>query len=236
MLGKPRTKALRRGRRGLSARYPSAIRHGEKKSSKTHEDPDMKPTKEMLTPTAKQDHHPTTLETDNAQAGRVIGRASPRDSAGTQIISRRAGRAGRRSRLPHRASAGEPPPTHGGARRPEPGGGRLSPETVCRGWHPGGRARPRGPAGGQDEHFEDPRGRNVGPRGRGATENGQARSSGAMRRPRPVSNDRAAMEGRPIKSLCPSTSRSPPLTDPRPGWLPPSRQTTSHVASLPACP
>ena len=181
----------------------------------------MKPTKEMLTPTAKQDHHPTTLETDNAQAGRVIGRASPRDSAGTQIISRRAGRAGRRSRLPHRASAGEPPTTHGGARRPDPGGCRLSPKTCCRGGHPGGRAGPRGPAGGQDEHFEDPRGRNVGPRGRGATENGQARSGMAMRRPRPVSDAERQWKGGPEIYSLSLHSLSPPLTPPSTSPAPP---------------
>ena len=119
-----------------------ARRHLERKSSKTHEDPSMKPTIAMLTPTAKQDPHPTTLETDNAQAGIVIGRASPHDSAGTQIITRRAGRAGRRSRLPLRASAGEPPTTHGGARRPDPGGGRLAPEIFAGAGTPGGEQDP----------------------------------------------------------------------------------------------
>jgi hypothetical protein len=54
----------------------SAIRHLERRSSKTHEGPDMKPTIEMINPTAEQDPHPTTLETDNAQAGIVIGRTS----------------------------------------------------------------------------------------------------------------------------------------------------------------
>jgi len=143
--------------------------------------------------------------------------------------------------LPHRASAGEPPTTHGGARRPDPGGGRLSPEMWCRGGHPGVGARPRGPAGGQDEHFEDPRGRNVGPRGRGATDNGQARSSVAMRRPRPMSNDRASVKGRPRNLLPhslhltdstryqPPTSLAPPLpAGPRPMSRPWS-ETARHL-------
>jgi hypothetical protein len=85
--------------------------------------------------------------------------------------------AGRRRRLPHPASAEQSPTTRGGARRPNPGGGRLTPKTCCRGGHPGGPAEPPGPAGGQDEHLRYPLGRNAGPRGRGATENGKARSS-----------------------------------------------------------
>jgi hypothetical protein len=142
--------------------------------------------------------------------------------------------------LPHRASAGEPPTTHGGARRPDPGGCRLSPKTCCRAGHPGGRAGPRGPAGGQDEHLEDPRGRNVGPRGRGATENGQARNSMAMRRPRPMSDDRASIEGRPRNLLShppphvlhplpthklagsPPPAVPRPMSNPRPSALRPS--------------
>ena len=82
--------------------------------------------------------------------------------------------------MPHRASAEQSPTTRGGARRPSPGGGRLTPETWCRGGHPGGPAQPPGPAGGQDEHLRNPRGRNAGPRGRGATENGGARSSSGL--------------------------------------------------------
>jgi hypothetical protein len=64
-----------------------AIRHLERNSSKTNEDPNMGPAIKMLTPTAKQAPHPTTLDTDNAQAGTFIGRTSPHDSAGTQIIT-----------------------------------------------------------------------------------------------------------------------------------------------------
>ena len=53
----PKKRPMRINQYGVLDTHP-AIRHLERKSSKTHEDPSMKPTTEMLTPTAKQDPHP----------------------------------------------------------------------------------------------------------------------------------------------------------------------------------
>jgi hypothetical protein len=78
------------------------------------------------------------------------------------------GLAGRRRRLPHRASTEQSPTTRGGARRPSPGGGRLTPDTWCRGGHPGGASRPPGSCRGSGRALEEPAGqerRAKGPRG-----------------------------------------------------------------------
>ena len=103
----------------------------------------------------------------------------------------------RRSHGPRRASAGEPATTHGGARRPHPGGGRLNPETSGRGGHPGGAAEPPGPVGVQDKHLRNPRGRNAGPRGRGGDRRRQGAQEGAQTAHRARARPRLGRKGRP---------------------------------------
>ena len=143
-----------------------------------------------------------------------IGRASPRDTA-REAGSRRTSKQRRKEKPlatpgigrqtpndPRRHATSEP------RRRPP------DPRDVLQGRAPGGRVEPPGPAGGQDEHLQYPRGRNAGPRGRGATENGQARSSRRVRRSCWVSDAQTAAEGRPQLSFF--SSPSPPVYHPLP--------------------
>ena len=67
--------------------------------------------------------------------------------------------------MPHRATAGEPSTTHGGAGRPDPDSGPLTPPGDTQGRAPGGGRGPRALRGGQGERLTKLWGRAARPRG-----------------------------------------------------------------------
>ena len=146
-------KATNTGLTRNECKRANALRHTKTTWSLRDTEPNAqrhtKPTIDMLTPTGKtKSPHSTPLETDNAQAGMLIGRASPQDSAGETNPNMTSGQ--RRKTKPFATQGVGRRTPNDPRRRATPGPRRMPPvpQDVLQGRAPRGESRTPGPCRG----------------------------------------------------------------------------------------